>query len=58
MPLTIDRVSLDLKVGEEVPRTTAATETARDDDRLREVLRPVVLQILTDELERLRREQG
>lgn len=53
MPLDVDRVSLTMDMGGD-----AARRRPMSDAELRERLRPVVIEILSTELERLRRQQG
>jgi hypothetical protein len=55
MPLDVDRVSLTMELGGADPRRPGSALT---DAELRERLRPVVVDILNTELERLRRQQG
>lgn len=53
MPLDVDRVSLTMDVAGGATRRQPMT-----DAELRERLRPVVMDILSTELERLRRQHG
>lgn len=52
MPLDVDRLSLTMDVGSDSRRQPMS------DADLRERLRPVVIEILNTELERLRRQHG
>jgi hypothetical protein len=56
MPLTIDRVAVSMDVVSDEPGSSSSRPLT--DVELRDRLRPVVLEILNAELERLRREQG
>jgi hypothetical protein len=56
VPLTIDRAAVSLDLGANEPRRPAAQPLT--DAELRARLRPIVLEILSAEIARLRREQG
>ena len=59
MPLHIDRVDTDLEVVPERSPSESSTDAApgAEVSELRERLRPIVLEILEEELERIRRER-
>ena len=56
MALTVDRVAVSMVIAADEPGRTSARPLT--DAELRERLRPIVLEILAAEIERLRREQG
>ncbi len=60
MPLHIDRVETEVDLTRSTPPGAAGKSRAPggSDEELREWLRPLVLEILEEELERLRRELG
>jgi hypothetical protein len=55
VPLTIDRAAVSMDIADE---SRAAPAQPLTDAELRARLRPIVLEILSAEIERLRREQG
>ena len=57
MALSVDRVAVAMDIAPEAPGR-AGPAPPPTDAALRERLRPIVLEILAAELERLRREQG
>ncbi|MGC1723524.1 MAG: hypothetical protein WA746_31475 [Isosphaeraceae bacterium] len=59
MPVQIDRVHSEVEVQRPSPASPPASSVMNGIDRsMLEQLRPMVLQILKEELERLRRQQG
>lgn len=56
MPLRIDRVAVSMDIVTDQPERESSRPLT--DLELRDRLRPVVLEIINAELERLRREQG
>jgi hypothetical protein len=60
MPLRIDRVDTELEVTQpgRLPTRPEPAALSGSDTELLERLRPIVLRILEEELERLRRERG
>ena len=60
MPLRIERVEteLDMTGGQKGGASAGGGPADETDKQLKERLRPLVLEILRDELERLRRRQG